>query len=68
MRRWWGRLSRSRAVLVGAKPGQIQENTNRDIFEQLKGGNLMVLIVVAGVVALCLAMKIAHVIFRLVFG
>lgn len=39
-----------------------------DILEQLKGSNLMVVIVVVGVLALFLALKIAHVIFKMVFG
>jgi hypothetical protein len=39
-----------------------------DIFEQLKGSNLMVVIAVVGVVALFLAIKIGHFILRLVFG
>ena len=47
---------------------QIQKNTKMDIFEQLKGSNLMVVIVVVGVVALFLAIKIGHFILRLVFG
>jgi hypothetical protein len=39
-----------------------------DIFEQLKGSNLMLVIGRVGVVALFLAIKIGHAIFRLVFG
>ena len=39
-----------------------------DIFEQLKASNPMLIIVVIGVAALFLAIKIGHAILRLVFG
>ncbi|SPE62267.1 hypothetical protein SBV1_80017 [Verrucomicrobia bacterium] len=39
-----------------------------DLFEHLKGNNLMIVIVLAGVVALFLAIKVGHAILRLVFG
>lgn len=38
-----------------------------DIFEQLKGTHLMLVIAVVGVVALFLAIKIGHFILRVVF-
>lgn len=39
-----------------------------DMFEHLKGGNLMIVIAVVGVLALFLAIKITRAILRLVFG
>ena len=39
-----------------------------DIFEQFKASNPMLIIVVVGVVALFIAIKIGHAILRLVFG
>ena len=39
-----------------------------DIFEQLKGNNLALVIVGLGVVGLLLALKLGHFILRLVFG
>ena len=38
------------------------------LFEQLKSSNLILGIAVVGVVTLFLAMKIGHVLFRLLFG
>ena len=49
--------------------GLFQENTEMDnIFEQLKGSNLTLVIVGVGVVALFLALKIGHVVLKFVFG
>jgi hypothetical protein len=39
-----------------------------DLFEHLKGGNLMIVVVVVGVLALLLAIKITRAILKLVFG
>lgn len=78
MRLWWIRVVRRRlhsrtlglrVVSAGSHKSRVNlENTKMDIFEQLKGSNLIVVIVVVGVVALFLAIKIAHVIFRMVFA
>jgi hypothetical protein len=52
----------------GGVPSQMMENPKMDIFEQLKASSPMLVIVVVGVVALFLAIKIGHAILRLVFG
>jgi hypothetical protein len=59
-------------VLAGAARAQIREHTCMDMIEHIKAGlfthSSMAVIAVVGIVALILAMKIAHFIFKLILG
>jgi uncharacterized membrane protein len=47
---------------------QVQVDAKMEIFDQLKNNHPMVLIAVLGVIALFFALKVGHVILKLVFG